>query len=194
MAKVQADNSTAYSRLTGRQQQFVLAYLQCFNAAKAAREAGYSGRSAMQIGHENMRKHEIGAAISELLDSKGLSPERIKVAVGEIAFGADLADFEDFLKKGTGLAELRKAGVNTQFVKAAVISKTESGVNRRIEMLDRLAALEKLIRVMGMVTEKREITGGVGVDLTNMSDAELKRLRRVTNGDSTDKTGSSGGD
>jgi len=185
MAKLQADNGSAYSHLTGRQQQFVLAYLKCFNATKAAREAGYAESTATHESWLLLSNIGVAAAISEELDIRGLTPEHIKVAVAEIAFGADLADFEDFLQKGTSLTTLRENGVNTQFIKAAVINRTETGENRRIEMHDRLAALEKLIRVMGMVTEKREIKGGLGIDLSQMSDAELKRLRRVTNRDDT---------
>lgn len=50
--------------LTPRQQRFVDAYALCGNAAEAARRAGYSVRTAGQIGQENLKKPAIAAALA----------------------------------------------------------------------------------------------------------------------------------
>ena len=50
--------------LTPKQDLFVLEYLKDLNATQAAIRAGYSKRSAGQIGDENLRKHEIAEAIA----------------------------------------------------------------------------------------------------------------------------------
>ena len=50
-------------QLTFKQQRFVEEFLVDSNATQAAIRAGYSKRSAAQIGESNMRKHEIAAAI-----------------------------------------------------------------------------------------------------------------------------------
>lgn len=188
MVKRAEDNETAFSQLTGKQQRFVLAYLQCFNASQAAREAGYAARSARQIGHENLNKPEVAAAIAEELDARGLTAEHIKVALGEIAFGANPAAFNDFLTGAKTLAQLEKDGLNTMLAKSISVSETAKGSTRKVELLDRLAALRELARVLGIVTEKQEITGGLGVglDLRDMPDAELKRLQHAIGSDITD--------
>lgn len=49
--------------MTPKQQRFVEEYLVDLNATQAAIRAGYSERTAMQIGQENLRKPEISAAI-----------------------------------------------------------------------------------------------------------------------------------
>lgn len=49
--------------MTPKQQRFVDEYCISRNAASAARRAGYSERSAFSIGHENLNKPEIAAAI-----------------------------------------------------------------------------------------------------------------------------------
>lgn len=50
--------------LTPRQQRFVDAYALFGNAAEAARRAGYSVRTAGQIGQENLKKPAIAAALA----------------------------------------------------------------------------------------------------------------------------------
>ena len=50
--------------MNARQETFVAEYLVDLNAAAAARRAGYSPRTADRIGHENLRKPEIAAAIA----------------------------------------------------------------------------------------------------------------------------------
>lgn len=49
--------------LTARQQRFVDEYLVDLNATQAAIRAGYSEKTAGSIGHENLTKPEIAAAI-----------------------------------------------------------------------------------------------------------------------------------
>ena len=50
--------------LTPRQQRFVDAYALCGNSAEAARRAGYSVKTAGQIGQENLKKPAIAAALA----------------------------------------------------------------------------------------------------------------------------------
>ena len=52
-------------KLTAKQSKFVDAFVELGNATKAALEAGYSKRSARQVGANNMSKHDIKRAIDE---------------------------------------------------------------------------------------------------------------------------------
>lgn len=61
--------------MTEKQSRFVDHYLQSGNASEAARQAGYSERTAYSIGSENLRKPEVSAAIEERL--KSMASERI---------------------------------------------------------------------------------------------------------------------
>jgi phage terminase small subunit len=56
--------------LTPRQRRFVEEYLIDLNATEAARRAGYSTKTAGQIGHENLKKPEIAAAVAAGLETK----------------------------------------------------------------------------------------------------------------------------
>lgn len=51
--------------LNPKQQRFVAEYLTDLNATQAAIRAGYSPRTAKQIGHENLTKPDIASAIAE---------------------------------------------------------------------------------------------------------------------------------
>src|SRR5271166_2896559 len=55
----------APTKLTPKQARFVQEYLIDLNAAQAAIRAGYSAKTARVIGHENLTKPEIAAAIEK---------------------------------------------------------------------------------------------------------------------------------
>jgi phage terminase small subunit len=59
--------------LNDNEKAFVRFFCQYRNAAKAAREAGYSVNSAKEIGYQNLNKPHIAAAISTLMEQSGMS-------------------------------------------------------------------------------------------------------------------------
>ena len=68
--------------LTKKQERFIERYLVHFNSTRAAKEAGYSERSAKYIGYENLRKPAVQEALAkrqkELLKETGeLTPEEL---------------------------------------------------------------------------------------------------------------------
>ncbi len=54
--------------LTPKQQLFVAEYLVDLNATQAAVRAGYSKKTAYSVGHENLKKPEVAAAIQEAME------------------------------------------------------------------------------------------------------------------------------
>jgi len=57
-------------KLTNKQQRFVEEYLVDLNATQAAIRAGYKEKRAYQIGHENLRKPEIEAAVQDEMNKR----------------------------------------------------------------------------------------------------------------------------
>ncbi len=55
-------------KLTPKQQLFVAEYLVDLNATQAAVRAGYSNKSAYSVGHENLKKPEVAAAMQARLE------------------------------------------------------------------------------------------------------------------------------
>lgn len=63
-------------KLTAKQQRFIQEYLIDLNATQAAIRAGYSEKTARFIGHENLTKPHIAAAVAESARKAG---ERVEV-------------------------------------------------------------------------------------------------------------------
>lgn len=82
----------ALAALTAKQRKFVLHYLSSLNASAAAREAGYSERTAAAIGYENLRKPQIAAAISAGMAIQAMPAEEILARLAAQARGS-MADF-----------------------------------------------------------------------------------------------------
>lgn len=61
--------------LTAKQQMFVKEYLVDLNATQAAIRAGYSARTAGQIGDEILKKPEIASAVQAAMDSRSQRTE-----------------------------------------------------------------------------------------------------------------------
>lgn len=173
------------AELSTKQLAFVAAYLENgFNATQAALKAGYSARTADQQGSRLLKNVKVAAAIQEALRTRGITPERVRIALAEIAFDGDLAEFEKFISGEKKLTDLRNEGANTKLVKSVAISQNQAGTNYRIELHDRLAALKELAQVLGMVTERHEHSGAVrtGPDLSALSPETKARVLQELGG------------
>lgn len=79
-------------KLTTNQKRFVDEYCKDFNATQAAIRAGYSEKTAQQMGSENLSKPVISEAIKSRLDQLSLSAEELTKKTADIARG-NLADY-----------------------------------------------------------------------------------------------------
>ncbi len=134
--------------LTQKQEQFAREYLIDLNATRAAIRAGYSSRSAAEIGYENLRKPEIAALVASLIEERN---ERIRVdsdwvlkQLVELA-EADVRDLfdEESQPKHPSTMPLPVARLLRSFALA------ESGDGRcaiRLGLIDRLRVLELIGR------------------------------------------------
>ena len=161
-ARRQARPASALDRLKDKQRVFTIEYLKDFNAARAARDAGYSERCDRQIGSRLLTNVDIANAVAEQLHERGVSADRIKVALAEILFGANLKDFAPWLTGDKTLEQLEADGVNVQLIESASIG--QAGV-RRIVLYNRMRAAKELARVLGLVTEKRDVSGKLRLEL-----------------------------
>jgi phage terminase small subunit len=140
--------------LTDKQRVFVEEYLTCWNAAEAARKAGYPETSARQIGSENLSKPDINAYIQQRLKEKAMSADEVLARLADHASGS----LDDFLT-ATGrsfrfdIVKARKAG-KMHLLKS--ISKGPKGV--RFELRDPQSAMDKILRVAGKYKDKVEVT------------------------------------
>ena len=97
--------------LTGKQQNFVNEYLIDLNATAAAKRAGYSVKSAHDIGWENLKKPEIAAAIAKrrqrMIEKLEITQEMIVQELAKIGF-SDVGGFVRVADKLKALVSLAK--------------------------------------------------------------------------------------
>jgi len=141
-------------KLTPKQQRFIDEYLVDLNATQAAIRAGYSAKTAGQIGDENLKKPQIKAAIDEAMTKR---TERTEIDQDYV-----LKTIKDTIERCAQAVPVTDAKGNPVFV------KTPDGEISPAYKFDAFAVLkgaELLGKHLGIFIEKRELTGKDGKDL-----------------------------
>jgi phage terminase small subunit len=163
--------------LEPKQIAFVEEYLIDLNATQAAIRAGYSPPSAKQMGYVNLRKPAIAKAIADYLAERwGVTKARIVEEMAKVAF-ANAGDYMTWgpdgvtIKSSDELAEEQRAAVSE--VSDTI---TKDGRTKRLKLHDKLAALRDLGKVVGLFTDKHEVSGPGGEPLApEASNRDLAR-------------------
>ena len=143
------------SKLTPKQQLFIDAYLECFNATEAARRACYKGNdnTLAQIGHKLVRKGKVSEIIKERLAESAMTADEALGRLGEMARG----DAGDFLKfdpeTGDFKLDWKKAKGKTHLIKS--IKHTAHGIV--FELHDPQSAIDKILKAGGEYVQKAEV-------------------------------------
>ena len=164
------------AKLTEKQQCFIDEYLIDLNATQAAIRAGYSVKTAKDIGCQNLAKLNIQQAVSEQMAERskrtGVNQDRIVLELAKIAFvnAADVIDSDDATIKARATADDTAA---IQSVKVKVIpTKEGEGVEREIRLNDKLKALELLGKHLGMWNDKLDVNVNIPVVISGEDDLE----------------------
>ncbi|MFG1319222.1 terminase small subunit [Xanthobacter autotrophicus] len=146
--------------LTMKQRLFVAEYLRDLNATAAAVRAGYSRKTARQMGAENLSKPDIAQAIAKAMEHRTQAAEidavRVVQELGRIGFSniADLFDDAGRLKPLDRLDLATTAAI--QAIRVTTRHLNDGDVQQVVEirLWDKLAALEKLARHFGLFSER----------------------------------------
>lgn len=160
--------------LTNKQQVFLNEYLTDFNATQAAIRAGYSKRSATQIGQRLLLKDDISAEIQRFIAEKAMKPAEILEKLADIA-RADMGDFLDVSSMAfqVNLSKAKEEG-KLKFIKRIKQKTTtickdggEDVEQNQIdfELLDQLRALELLGRANGLFVDRHEVKASGPVEI-----------------------------
>lgn len=172
--------------LTPKQQRFVEEYLVDLNATQAAIRAGYSKKTAAEIGAENLTKPQIVAAVAAATDARsartGYSADRVLEELARIAF----FDRRKLFRWGPdGVSLLPSDGLADADAALVVeVSETtsESGGSIRVKTADKLGALRLLGQHLGLFVERLKVEGLPApppVDLSRLTDAQLRQLDAI---------------
>lgn len=166
---------TTSPKLTAKQQRFIQEYQIDLNATQAAIRAGYSQRTANEIGCENLTKPSIKAALQVALAARAKETE-IDAAwvLKRLAMEAD-ADLADLYNDAGGLKPIKEwPKIWRQGLVAGIESKQEfdyvngekvpDGIVQRLKLSDRIRRLELIGKhiAVGAFAEKHEHTGKDG--------------------------------
>lgn len=156
------------NKLTPKQQRFVEEYLVDANATQAAVRAGYSERTARQMGAENLSKPVVAAAIE---DAQKKRSGRVEVT-------------QDYVLQAlTEVVErcLQRAPVMVR--KGREIVQLTDAEGRHVWSFDArgvIGAAALLAKHTGGFTERHEHTGVVHHRLARMAPDELKRVEHMS--------------
>jgi len=145
-------------KFTPRQEKFIEEYVMKGNAAEAARNAGYSVKTADRIGHALLRNIEIAEEIARRraeIRKTSITPERIIREYLRL-LNVDMKDIADWGPDGV---KPRPSDALTEEQTAAIseIAETQSGI--KVKLHDKKGILDSLARIAGMFVEKVEHTG-----------------------------------
>lgn len=165
-------------KLTPKQKLFADLYVgeAHLNATKAAIRAGYSLRSAQQIGSENLLKPVISSYIEKRLDALTMPSKEILVGLTNEAKGsiADILDddgtfnYEKMIKRGSDKL-LKKLKVKKTIRRTKDGEETEE-ISHEFEMYDAQAAKVHIGKAHGLFIEKHELSIK---NVSKLSDEEL---------------------
>jgi phage terminase small subunit len=165
--------------LNAKRRKFVREYLLDLNATQAAIRAGYSRKTAGEIGHRLLKKVEIKKAIQRGMDAKAkryeISQRRILEELAIVAY-SDLKHYMD-IDPDTGAIRAKgfedmpeKTSRALRAIKEDRVIKEDADGHKvtvfdkiRFELHDKLKALELLGKHIGMFADKMDLSGDVSV-------------------------------
>ena len=154
------------TELTPKQTRFVEEYLIDLNATQAAIRAGYSEKTAYSIGQENLKKPEIAAAVDSALAERSqrtqITADMVLAELARVGF----SNIRHYVNWNESAVELTPSDALTEDATRCVAeisqSVTNAGATVRFKLHDKVGALEKIGRHLGMFKDKLEVTGKDG--------------------------------
>lgn len=170
--------------LTQKQRLFVDEYLVDLNATQAAIRAGYSKKTAGQIGDENLKKPQIAIAIKQAMDSRNKRVQINSDYVLNRLVEIDQLDVLDILDNAGNFKPIMEwpktwrqtlSGVDLQ----EIMSGDVETVIRKIKWPDKLRNLELLGKHVAVSAFREQVE----VNVTHtLSERMAKARERASNG------------
>lgn len=158
--------------LTPKQQRFVEEYLTDLNATQAATRAGYSARTANEQGSRLLANVSVRFAIETAQQERsrrtGITQDRVLQELARIAF-FDLRRLYRDDGSLKGMHELDDdaaavlAGVDVIESKGGDDERPVAEFTKKVKVPDKVAALALAMRHLGMLKDKLEHSGEIGI-------------------------------
>ena len=178
-----------YMGLSPKRRAFVEAYLKTFNATQAAKEAGYSEKTAHSQGPRLLGFVDVAAEIKKRLDEMVMSADEVLRLLSRQATASHKSwikvdndgkiyfDFSD-PEAQENIDLIKKIKTKTRHEREGKKDFEVEWVE--VELYDSQRALELIGRHHQLFTDRVDLsTGGKPIDLTLLSDDQLKRLEDI---------------
>ena len=143
------------ARLTDKQKRFVEEYLVDLNATQAAVRAGYSEKTAGQIGEQNLKKLEVQAALQEAMADRSARTEITQDMVLRELAAIGFSNAVDYVQiDQNGMVKLTPTGSLTQEQQRVIAGIKDGKYGVELKLYDKLSALELLGRHLGLFDGK----------------------------------------
>lgn len=160
------------AKLTAKQRAWVLELPKDFNATAAALRAGYSERTARQIGSENLSKPYLMAEVEKEFEKRAMSLDEAMARITEQG-RSNIADFFGISPDGERVSldpdMVRQQGHLIKKLKAQAVTKFNKKGDPyeystiEIELYDAQRALELMAKHRGALRERVEHEGEVTI-------------------------------
>ena len=165
--------------LTAKQRKFALEYAASMCAARAARAAGYSAKSARFQASRMLRNVAVRAEIDQLLAASfaktQLTVERLDQSVAEIAFADIRLLFDEHgqllpMERWPDSIAMAVAALDT----IARVAGKKRTVIRKIRLADKMAALALGMKRLGMLSDTVRLSGTLTLEQLVMQSMQPK--------------------
>lgn len=146
-------------KLTAKEEKFCQKYILTLNKTKAAIAAGYSKRSAKEIGYENFTKHHIKLRIDEIREGikeeLGIDDHTVLTELAALSYW----NIKDFVSEGNVIKDISKmqkgklkpvVGIKTTETITVIGKITTTKISTELKMSDKRAAVIDLGRHLGI--------------------------------------------
>lgn len=171
----------AGKRITAKQERFVDEYLVDLNATQAAIRAGYSKKTARQVGAENLTKPVIADLIAKRQHERGertrITADRVLLELARLGVADLRSGFDERgnLKRPEEWSDDFAAAVSSVEVVTRSIGDGQVEYVHKLKMWDKNSALDKIAKHFGMFIERHEHTGPDGAPIPTKVEVEYVR-------------------
>ena len=148
-------------KLTPRQQAFAAAYAQHGVAERAALDAGYAAGTARKNAQRLLARPGVRAEVDRLLAQATATAEVDVSRVVEELSLIGFADLADFVEWGPNGVKLKPSSALDAEKRRSIVEVSEGRFGVKIRLADKLGALDRLGRHLGMFIDKVEHSGKV---------------------------------
>ncbi len=181
-------------KLTALQEQFCQLYTVHWEATRSAREAGYSAKTAQQLGYQLLQLPSVQARIAEItehaLKELGVTRERVLAEYARLAFLDPARAYDEigqFLPIKEMPEDVRRAISKVEIFEVFSAGgdgeggKQLAGFTKKVEFASKKGALDSLGKYLGMAPEKVEHSGpgGKPIETVDKSQETIERLEMV---------------